>query len=378
MSPRLALMASRATREESLHLALAAAAAVVGLVVGLVALRGTTPLAGAGSIGQVAALSVFGCGAATAALVLATITPRSLPWFGGSHWARRTLDIVGLSLVYGILGLLLTSALFGVFAQAFQGVALDPIAGTFWVLAASAAGAYAISASAAALTGRGLATLLAVFLTAGVLASAMNATDRYWWERYFSELGEGEDLASLTFNTTLLVTGVALLTVTEFLAHDLDRWARSVGEPHWVTAVVRTLLSAVGVLVALVALVSRSVSVPWHDVIAQTLVVVFALLLIVAPVLLRRMPGGLLPVTVIAFGLLVAIIVLFVRFRYLNMTAFEMGAAAIVYVWLLLFIRIVSAAADGAEERPHGEEAAAVAPRGTAGTAPATGGTMEP
>ena len=125
MSPRLALMASRATREESLHLALAAAAAVVGLVVGLVALRGTTPLAGAGSIGQVAALSVFGCGAATAALVLATITPRSLPWFGGSHWARRTLDIVGLSLVYGILGLLLTSALFGVFAQAFQGVALD-------------------------------------------------------------------------------------------------------------------------------------------------------------------------------------------------------------------------------------------------------------
>ncbi|MCW1803732.1 hypothetical protein [Brachybacterium squillarum] len=350
MAPRLALMASRATREESLHLVLAAAGAVVGLVAGLVVLRGTSPLAGSGSIGQVAALSVFGCSASAGALVLAVVTPRSMPWFGGTHRWRRALDIVGLALVYGLLGLFLTSALFGVFQQAFQGVALDRMAGTFWVVVASAAGAYTTSAAASALTGRSLATLLAVFLTAGVLASAMNATDRYWWERYFSELGEGGDLASVTFNLTLLVTGVALLTVTEFLAHDLDRWAASAGEPAWVTAVVRTLLSAVGVLVALVALVSRDVSVTWHDVIAQTLVVVFGVLLVVTPVLLRRMPGGLLPVTITAFALLVSIIVMFVEVRYLNMTAFEMGAAAIVYVWLLLFIRIVSAAADGAEE----------------------------
>ncbi|UVY83094.1 hypothetical protein NLU66_12785 [Brachybacterium sp. NBEC-018] len=356
MAPRLALMASRATREESLHLVLGGGGAVVGLAVGLVFLRSTAPLAGTGSIGQVAALSVFGCAAATAALVLAVVTPRSMPWFGGTHRWRRALDIVGLALVYGLLGLFLTSALFGVFQQAFQGVALDRMAGTFWVVVASAAGAYATSAAASALTGRSLATLLAVFLTAGVLASAMNATDRYWWERYFSELGEGGDLASVTFNLTLLVTGVALLTVTEFLAHDLDRWAASAGEPAWVTAVVRTLLSAVGVLVALVALVSRDVSVTWHDVIAQTLVVVFGALLVVTPVLLRRMPGGLLPVTITAFALLVSIIVMFVEVRYLNMTAFEMGAAAIVYVWLLLFIRIVSAAADGAEEA-RGEDA---------------------
>lgn len=133
-----------------------------------------------------------------------------MPWFGGvRRWRRwrRALDIVGLALVHGLLGLFLTSALFGMFQQAFQGVALD--------------------------------------------------------------------LTSVTSNLTLLVTGVALLTVTEFLAHDLDHWAASA---------------------------------------------------------------------------LVSITVMFVEVRYLTMTAFEMGAAAIVYVWLLLFIRIVSAAADGAEE----------------------------
>ena len=41
------------------------------------------------------------------------------------------------------------------------------------------------------------------------------------------------------------------------------------------------------------------------------------------------------------------------------MTAFEMGAAAIMYGWLLLFIRTVSAAAEGAEEDADEELSAA-------------------
>ena len=178
-----ALRPSRATRTESVHVGVGVAGAVAGLAVGLIALRGTAPLAGEGSIGQVAALAVFGGAAVTAMVVLSTLTRRSLPWFGGRHWWRRALDVVGLSLVYGLLGLFLTGALFAVFQQAFQGVALDRVAGTFWVAAASAAAAYITSASAASLTGRSLATLLAVFLTVGVLASALNAPDPYWWER---------------------------------------------------------------------------------------------------------------------------------------------------------------------------------------------------
>ena len=359
---------SHASRTESVHVLLGAAGGGIGLGIGAVFLRGTAPLAGSGSIGQVAALSVFGCAAVTAAVVLSTLTRRSLPWFGGHHRWRRMLDVVGLSLVYGLLGLFLTGALFAVFQQAFQGVALDRVAGTFWVAAASAAGAYIASASAAGLTGRSLATLLAVFVTVGVLASAMNAPDPYWWERYFSELGEGQDLASLTFNITLLLTGVALLTVVEFLAHDLDRWARASHQPHWTIATVRSLLSAVGVLVALVALISRTVSVFWHDVVAQLLVVVFGLTLLLVPVLLRRLPGALLWITAAAFALLVTVIVLYLGVDYLNMTAFEMGAAAIVYIWLLLFIRTVSAAAEGTPM-----PADAVTAAGDAGSEPGDG-----
>ena len=346
----------QAARAESIHLSVGVLGALAGLLVGVLALRGTAPLAGAGSIGQVAALAVFGCATATSAVVLVTRTLAALPWYGSRRVWRRVLDVVGLSLLHGLLGLLLTGALFTVVQQAFQGVALDRAAGTVWVAAASAAAAYITSASVSSLTARSLATLLAVFLTVGVLASAMYAPDPYWWERYFSELGEGSGTASFVFNLTLLLTGLALVTVVEFLAHDLERWARAHGEPGYVVTTVRVLLTLVGVLVALVALISRTVSVPWHDFVATLLVVVFALTLVTLPVLLRRLPGGLLAFTAAAFGMLVALVILHLGVGYLNLTAFEMGAAVVVYVWLLLFIRTVSAAAEGLPALPVGSE----------------------
>lgn len=364
MAAPVRLRATGATRAESAHVAIGVAGALAGLVVGLLALRGTAPLSGSGSIGQVAALTVLGCGTTTSAFVLATSTMRSLPWFGSRPRWRRVVDVAGLSLIHGLLGLFLTGALFAVFQQAFQGVALDRFAGTFWVAAAGAAAAYVTSASVSALSGRSLATLLAAFLTVGVLASALSAPDPYWWERYFSELGEGRGVSSTTFNLTLLLTGIALLTVVEFIAHDLDRWARATGESGAVVTTVRVLLTLVGVLIALVALVSRTVSVFWHDVVAQLLVVVFGLALLVLPVLLRRLPGTLTWFTAAAFALLVTVIVLFAGLGYLNMTAFEMGAAVIVYVWLLLLIRTVSAAA---EELPEVTTGPGTRPAGPAG-----------
>ena len=37
----------------------------------------------------------------------------------------------------------------------------------------------------------------------------MLSPDPYWWEQYFSQLGEGADTAGRTFNLTLLLTGLA-------------------------------------------------------------------------------------------------------------------------------------------------------------------------
>lgn len=319
-------------RAESARLALGLGGVLVGIVVGLAALRGgTSPLTGAGSIGQVAAVTVLGTGGLAAACSLTVLAPPSYAWMRSLPRWRRAADVLGLSLVLGLLSLFLVDSLFAVFQQAFVGLALDPVAGTFWVALADGVSAYVVASAAAELTSRSLATVLAGFLTAGVLSAAAVSPDPSWWERYFSDLGEGRDLASFTFSLTLLLTGVALVTVAEFCADDLSRWARVAGEPARTVRIVRAAPMAIGVLVSLVALVSRTVSVFWHDVVAQALVVVFALSLLAADVVLFSVVG------------------------YLNITAFEMGAAGIVYGWLLLFLRTVAAAADGAREHTGGD-----------------------
>lgn len=348
-----------ASRTESFTLALGLAGVLVGLVVGLAVLRGTSTLSGEGSIGQLAAVTSGGTSAVVAAVTMAVIMPQRRPWVRTVPRLRRALTILGPSLVYAVLALLLTSAMYGILAEAFRGVALDRFASTFWVALTTGAWAYVVAASSWALSGRSLATLLMVFLTVGVLAAAMLSPDPYWWEQYFSQLGEGADTAGRTFNLTLLLTGLAFVAVGDFVAHDLQRWTDAAGEPRWKVHLVRGTLIALGALLALVALVSRTVSVDWHNRLAEMLVVVFALTLIVFPVLLRRLPGGLLVFTGVAFAVLVMLIVLFEGVDYLNMTAFELGAAVTVYIWLLLFIRTVSAAGEGVAAEDDAEDDAA-------------------
>ncbi|WP_193106428.1 hypothetical protein [Brachybacterium sp. FME24] len=360
------------TRSESITLALGIAGATAGLLVGLIALRGTAPLSGEGSIGQVAGVSALVTSGLVGTGALLVLTPRRHPWMRKIPWWRRALAITGPALVYAVLAFLLTSAMFAVLQQAFLGVALDRFAGTFWVSVTTGIWAYVVGASAAALNGRSLATLLMVFLTVGVLAAALLAPDPSWWQRFFSQLGASSDRAGTTFNLTLALTGLAFVTVGDFLAHDLGRWARAAGEPWWKVQVVRGTLVVLGLLLVLVAVISLNVSEYWHNVAAESLVVVFGLALIVFPVLLHRLPGGLLVFTGLAFAILVMLIVLFEGVGYLNMTAFEMGAAATVYVWLLLLIRAVSAAGEGtAEVEPEALSGGDVTPQdsGTAGTA---------
>lgn len=357
---RARLLSTEPIRAEGISLTLGIAGSVAGLVVGLLVLRGTAPLSGPGSIGQLSAVCALSASGLVAAGALLVLAPRIHPWMRDMPWWRRALAVAGPSLVYAVLAFLLTGAMFAVLQQAFQGVALDRFASTFWVSATTGAWAYIVGAGSAALDGRSLATLLMVFLTVGVLSAAMLTPDPYWWEQFFSQLGAGSDRAGLAFNLTLLLTGLAFVAVGDFLGHDLGLWARAAGEPRWKVRVVHGTLAVMGALLALVALISLNVSEYWHDVVAESLVVVFGLALIVFPVLLRRLPGGLLLVTGIAFAILVMLIVMFEVVGYLNMTAFEIGAAVTVYVWLLLLIRAVSAAGDGVRETAAGSTHLAV------------------
>lgn len=318
----------------------------IGALVGIVGLPDTRPLFGPDSIGSVASLAAMVAAILSSLFTLTWVTPANRPWFRRLRWWRLLLNILGLTLLHAMLALLGTLAAFAIFQNAFEGLALDRWAGAFWVAMAGGLWGYVTSSSTAALTTHSLSVLLLAFLGVGALSSASSAAEPRWWDLHFSALGTSSDFSGVTFNMTLLVTGVALTTVGDFLAHDLGVWAKGAGEKAWKVTVVRVALLTLGVLVAVVALVPVDVNKEWHDTAAQSLVLVFAAALVSFPIMFRRMSGSFQVVTLAVAGLLVMLMVLYEGIEYLNTTAFEMGAGAAVFLWLLLFIRTVTAAVE--------------------------------
>ena len=91
-----------------------------------------------------------------------------------------------------------------------------------------------------------LATMLAVFLVEGVVASMLTASDPHWWKMNLSALGMTDDISALAFNLTLIVAGFIVTTLARYAAASIPRTT-----PHGVSRA-RTCLIIVGVFLALV------------------------------------------------------------------------------------------------------------------------------
>lgn len=118
-----------APRAENLALSLAGAGAVIGVVIGLVRVHETRPLAGTGSIGEAAAYAAMVCAGAGFLAGASLLTVRQQPWLRSLRLVRRLGNLLGLAALHAVFAFLLTSVVFEVFAGAFPGVVLDRWAG---------------------------------------------------------------------------------------------------------------------------------------------------------------------------------------------------------------------------------------------------------
>lgn len=209
---------------------------------------------------------------------------------------------------------------------------------------ACGATSYLTATSAGRLTTEGLSWLIAAFLGAGATTSALTSSNPRWWRSYFSALGEKSDQASLGFNLTLVVTGLALTTLSGFLTADLTRWARHDGVAEWKVRVVRIAFGTLGIMVACVGLVPVDVSFTVHNTVAYGLVAAFAVLVLAVVVLLGGLSRSFRLTTYVALALLAAAVVLHVVVGYYNTTAFQMVSVTTMLAWLVLFVRAVAAA----------------------------------
>lgn len=331
---------------ESEAFAVAVAVAIVTLVVGGFLFAGTNPpIWGGISLGVVAAGSIL-----VAGVIVAYVGYWRSRTVAGQQWRlelkswKFIVDATTVSLVHAVLAVLAAIAVFLLLQRSFQGLTLDPPFTTIALALVTALAAYWIYLSVSSITTPKMSSLLVLFMTFGTLTAMATSSDPAWWEYHFSQLGTFGDRSSSLFNVTLIIAGFFVTTFALYLQRDLqvlvDRGVlKNARAPRFVSVT----FVVMGVMLACVGIFPLTVSILLHNLSASGMAVTFLVLLFSSPRVLKGLPGRF---YVVSGGFAVALIVgalLFEPVGYYNLTAFELVAFAIIFAWISIFIRYVSA-----------------------------------
>lgn len=336
----------------------------VGLLIGgLTMWGGLWPLFGANSVGQVAAA----VGSVSAILSFPAAYWPSITGENGRlplHAPRlsrtkRIFDTVGLALGHGAIILLAILTLFTMMQSAFDGVKLDVLAGSICVGVAAAVSAYFSYLSGANVSSNSLATVFVVFFVSGGVASMLAASDSRWFDMNLSALGIADGVAGITFNLTVVLSGVIMIALADYLVNDMDTVFRR--RPHyrpWRTRVIRWSFLGIGVSLVIIGLVSVNQSLIVHNIAANTLTVIFMLLLILNRVIVPGFPTMFYVSGWILVASMVLAAFLFYPVQYYNLTSYEMLTGSLIFCWVVIFVRNASAAltdSDGIAPTPFAD-----------------------
>ncbi|MHC2998374.1 DUF998 domain-containing protein [Microbacterium sp. HJ5] len=319
---------------ESLALGIGAIAFVVAAVVAAFAFRlEAAPIAGPDSVGQFAAI------ASAVAAFLAVLAGRWLLHERGPHGRLGALDyfdIIALAIAHAVIALLGWTLLAVILEQAFIGAEVFALPVLILAGATAAMSAYLAFFSATHMDLQLLASVLAVFLVLGVLASMLTASDPTWWKDNLSALGMTTNVSALAFNLTLIVAGFLVTTLARYATRGIPT-DNPVGVGR-----VRVCLIVVGVFLALVGLFPVNLFFGIHTGVASGMVVAYGVLVIGLPRWITGMPR---PFVLLGWLFLAVTLVLAVFFAigYYTLTAVELVAGILVFTWIVLFIRNAAA-----------------------------------
>lgn len=354
--------------------------ALIGLGLGfLVFTDHRPPLAGDGSI-QVFGSIVGGVTAGLAFLLGFSLNTRLANiWLGQRPRIRQVMDTLALLVVHASIAVMVALGLFRVFQEAFIGLTVDYIAGAVLLAIVGGTSGYFSFNSGARINAFTLSTLLALFTASGVLVSMIFAENPFWWHVMFSELGTGQaGLTSFwTFNTTLVVSGTIITTLTAFITRDLEIWSdhitgtheeeleqrqaerrrgdgslplvarisvglsRRVSRPR--IGMIRAVMISMGVCLAGVGLVPISLHHDIHVLFTAGFGLSFLILLIGMPFLLPGFPRTFYLISYLAAAAVAGAAALWEPIGYYNLTSLELIGAAVLFSWMVVFIRNIAA-----------------------------------
>lgn len=322
--------ADSARARESLALAVGTIAFLVTALVALLVFRfQSAPIAGPDSVGQFAALA----GAVTA--ILGFVAGRYIV-SGHPMRAVDVFDVGALALAHGVIALLTWTLLADIMADSFVGAVVFALPLIVLAGAVAAVTGYTAFLSATHMDLSLLATVLAVFLVEGVIASMLTSSDPLWWQKNLSALGMTDDLSAMAFNLTLVVAGAIVTTLARYATGGIPS-PRAHGVRN-----VRICLLVVGVFLACVGIFHVDEHFWIHNCVATGMAIAFAVAAIRMPAWIPGMPRGFVVVGW-AFLAVIAVLGVFFAVGYYTLTAVELLAGLMIFSWIILFIRSAAA-----------------------------------
>ncbi|MGN8025158.1 DUF998 domain-containing protein [Microbacterium sp. 22242] len=346
------LRASRATAssrqtQESDALLSGVAAFVLGFLVSLAIFwHRTLSITGAWSVGAVAAIG--GAAVAVLGFALGRVALRRELTVAGAEGADalavdgqrlRWYELTAIALAHGAVALLALSGLAELLEASFRDAPVFPFPGAVLVGVALALTAYVCSLSGAMLSPSSISLILAVFLVIGALTAMLGATDPHWWRLNLSALGMVRNASAAAFNGTLIVAGVMVTTIARYATAAL-----SVREPRDRRGrdIVRIGLILIGVFLACAGIFPVDAFFLVHNTVATGMTVVFSIIVLALPWLLRRISRVFVVLGWI-YVLVIALLGVFFATGYYNLTAVELIAAVLIFSWIIVFLRTASA-----------------------------------
>lgn len=338
----------QATQQESRAIIAAWAAFGVGLAFGLIALAGDArPIAG--DLGEPSVTQPAAGIAAlvsAAAFVLSTLLHRRRETAPMPGWQRAVSHVstVALTLAFGAVASMAVLTGGEILSLGLQGLEAPAIGGALLTAIASGAGGWLAFQAGVELRTKDLATLLFTYLTIGTVFAMITAADPRWWERHFSELGDGD--GAWAFNGTVIVAGLLVATIGSYIGRDLHRWLgdarlRSIGAVVLLFALTGAALAGVGVFPATEAPLL-------HPIAAFGTLGLFAVTAIVVTVVMPGPPRAMLLTTIGAGVAVVVALLLWRPFDIYSAAGLEAIAVGIMFVWLTTLVRTLSACAPDA------------------------------
>lgn len=263
------------------------------------------------------------------------------------HWRdrlKRQVSVWSLAVVHGLLAFLMYALLFYIVDRSFIGVLIDQWAASALVAFAVGLAGYFAYLSAATMSSMRIAGILALFLVSGTFVSMLTAQDPNWWYLHFSSLGASGGVSGYAFNGTLIIVGVAVVGLVGSITQDFVRLrGEHVLARRTKTAVLMTALSGIGIALALVGVFVYDKYPVIHELAAGGMAVFFMAIILALPWLMSDFPKAFF---VASYGLLAALLVstwLYLSVGYFNLTVFEIAAAAVIFTWLVVFVRQTAA-----------------------------------